>query len=170
MTVTEMEPASEHQTIQMLIDSLQQARDAEHALAGFLVTAKPQAVEGGYADLLTEEAEHSRHRLNDLDVLLAAHGREPGPLSVTATALRYLADDTLHVSLAAMTGGLSLLRRERIEPNLVEAARTQCAAAAFAELFTTAIGYWASRATWRPSATPLSAPCWTDSTTCSPGS
>jgi hypothetical protein len=132
MTVTELEPTPQRETIQLLIDFLQQARDAEHALAGFLVTAKPLASEDEYADLLAEEAEHSRQRLNDLDARLAAHGQEPSPLSAAATAVRYLADDTLHLSLAAVTGGLSLLRRERIEPNLVDAARTQCAATAFA--------------------------------------
>ncbi|TNC26416.1 hypothetical protein [Amycolatopsis alkalitolerans] len=140
MTVTEMEPAAGREKLQMLIEFLQRARDAEHALAGFLVTAKPVAAEGDYARLLSEEAEHSRQRLNDLDAVLAEHRREPRPLSTTAAALRYLADDTLHISLAAMTGGLSLLRRERIEPNLIESARTQCAAAAFARATYRALG------------------------------
>lgn len=156
MTTTELDIVAEHEKSHLLTDFLQEARTAEHALAGFLVSVKPLASEGEYANLLTEEAERARQRLNDVDALLAAHGQQPNPLSTAATAARYLADGTVQMSVAAVFGGLSLLRREPIEPDLVEAARTQCAAAAFARATYRAVGA-AARATGDRTASDIAA-------------
>lgn len=115
-----------------LIEELWQSRSAEHALVGLLTNTQPLAhVDTAYRDLLADEAEYARQRLHDLDARLAALGQS-GLVSTTMSAVRDLADDTLEVSMAAVAGGLQLLRRDPVEPRLVHAARTQAAAAAYA--------------------------------------
>ncbi len=115
-----------------LIEELWQSRSAEHTLAGLLTNTHPLTQEGtAYRSLLAAEADYARQRLHDLDARLIALG-ESGLVSTTMTVVRTLADDTVEVSMAAMTSGLQLLRREPVEPRLVHAIRTQAAEAAFA--------------------------------------
>jgi hypothetical protein len=109
---------------------LRQARAAEHLLAGLLATAAVGAPEQ-HRDMVTEQATRARQRTHDLDARLAALAH-PGPLSTAAAAVRDLAGDTVGISTAALGATLGLLRRDPVEPTLLERTSDLAAAAAYA--------------------------------------
>jgi hypothetical protein len=113
-----------------LVGYLRQARAAEHLLAGLLATAAAGAPEQ-HQDMLTEEATQARQRTHDLDARLAALAH-PSPLSTTVTALGELAGDAVGISAAALGATLGLLRRDPVEPALLERTSNLAAAAAYA--------------------------------------
>jgi hypothetical protein len=109
---------------------LRQARAAEHLLAGLLATAAAGAPEE-HRDMVSEQAAKARQRTHDLDARLAALAH-PGPLSTAAAAVRDLAGDTVGISTAALGATLWLLRRDPVEPTLLERTSDLAAAAAYA--------------------------------------
>jgi hypothetical protein len=109
---------------------LRQARAAEHLLAGLLATAASGAPEQ-HRDVVTEQATRARQRTHDLDARLAVLAH-PGPLSTAAAAVRELAGDTVGISTAALGATLGLLRRDPVEPTLLERTSDLAAAAAYA--------------------------------------
>jgi hypothetical protein len=113
-----------------VVGYLRQARAAEHLLAGLLATAAAGAPEQ-HQDMVTEQATRVRQRTHDLDARLAALAH-PGPLSTAVTAVRELAGDTVGISAAALGGTVGLLRRDPVEPTLLERTSDLAAAAAYA--------------------------------------
>ncbi|GAA1282964.1 hypothetical protein GCM10009609_54550 [Pseudonocardia aurantiaca] len=113
-----------------LVGYLRQARAAEHVLAGLLATAAAGAPEQ-HRDMVTEQATQARQRTHDLDARLAALAH-PGPLSTTVAAVRELAGDTVGISAAALGATLGLLRRDPVEPTLLDRTSELAAAAAYA--------------------------------------
>ena len=113
-----------------LVGYLRQARAAEHVLAGLLATAAAGAPEQ-HRDMVTEQATQARQRTHDLDARLAALAH-PGPLSTTVAAVRELAGDTVGISAAALGATLGLLRRDPVEPTLLDRTSDVAAAAAYA--------------------------------------
>jgi hypothetical protein len=113
-----------------LLGYLRQARAAEHLLAGLLATAAAGAPQQ-HRDMLTEQATQARQRTHDLDARLAALAH-PGPLSTAAAAVRELAGDTVGISAAALGATLGLLRRDPVEPTLLDRTSDLAAAAAYA--------------------------------------
>jgi hypothetical protein len=116
----------------LLVRYLHQTRTAEHTLAGLLVAPRMLIAQGGYHRLCVEQTELARERLHDLDARLAVLGHLPGGVPATLSAVRHLADDTVAMSLAALTAGLVVARHDRIEPELIDLARAQAAATALA--------------------------------------
>jgi hypothetical protein len=113
-----------------LVGYLRQARTAEHLLAGMLATAAAGAPEQ-HQDMVTEQATQARQRTHDLDARVAALAH-PGPLSTAVTAVRELAGDTVGISAAALGGTLGLLRRDPVEPTLLDRTSDLAAATAYA--------------------------------------
>jgi hypothetical protein len=113
----------------LLVGYLRQARAAEHLLAGLLATAAAGAPER-HQDMVTEQATQARQRTHDLDARLAALAH-PGPLSTAVTAVRELAGDTVGISTAALGATLGLLRRDPVEPTLLDRTSDLAAATAY---------------------------------------
>jgi hypothetical protein len=113
-----------------LLGYLRQARASEHLLAGLLATAAAGAPER-HQDMVTEQATQARQRTHDLDARLAALAH-PGPLSTAAAAVRELTGDTIGISAAALGATLGLLRRDPVEPTLLDRTSDLAAAAAYA--------------------------------------
>jgi hypothetical protein len=109
---------------------LRQARAAEHLVAGLLATAAAGAPEQ-HRDMVTEQANRARQRSHDLDARFAVLAH-PGPLSTAAAAVRELAGDTVGISAVALGATLGLLRRDPIEPTLLERTSDIASAAAYA--------------------------------------
>jgi hypothetical protein len=73
----------------------------------------------------------ARQRTHDLDARLAALAH-PGPLSTAVAAVREVTGDTVGISAAAPGATLGLLRRDPVEPTLLERTSDLAAAAAYA--------------------------------------
>jgi hypothetical protein len=84
-----------------------------------------------HRDMVSEQAAKARQRTHDRDARLAALAH-PGPLSTAAAAARDLAGDTVGISTAALGATLGLLRRDPVEPTLLERTSDLAAAAAYA--------------------------------------
>lgn len=126
-----MTTATTSRTI-VLLDYLHDARTAERALADQVSRQLGGLPDSDYRTMLTRHATKTRQRMHDLDARIAALGEPRGRLSATAVAMRQLADDALEVSSAAVAAGLHVLRRDPIEPTMVDFARELAAATAFA--------------------------------------
>jgi hypothetical protein len=112
-----------------LLGYLRQARAAEHLLAGMLATAAAGAPER-HRDMVTEQATQARQRTHDLDARLAVLAH-PGPLSTAAAAVRELAGDPVGISTAALGATRGLLRRDPVEPTLLDRTSDLAAATAY---------------------------------------
>jgi hypothetical protein len=79
---------------------------------------------------VTEQATQARQRTHDLDARLAALA-QPGPLTTAVAAVRELAGDTVGISTAALGATVGLLRRDPVEPTLLDRTSDLAAAAAY---------------------------------------
>lgn len=115
-----------------LLDYLHYARASEQSLADQASRQLTGLPDSDYRRLVARQAGQTRQRMHDVDARMAALGEPRGRLSTATETMRQLADDALQVSTAALTAGLDLVRRHPIETTLLDFAREQAAATAFA--------------------------------------
>ncbi|MGH3857990.1 hypothetical protein [Actinokineospora sp.] len=114
----------------VLLDHLHLAHDIEQKLAGLLTRQVAGLPDGEYRTWLQDHAVRARERTHDLDVRLVVLGETRRALSATVGAVWRLADDALDVSTAAITAGVDVVRRQPIEPAVLDHARVGAAAVA----------------------------------------
>lgn len=147
----------------MLLDYLHYARAAEQRFADQASRQMTGLPDSDYRRLVAAQATQTRQRMHDLDARMAALGESRGRLSATAEVMRQLADDALEVSSAAVAAGLDVVRRHPIETTLVDLAREQAAATAFARTTHAALAE-AARTVDDPATAELAIACRTELT------
>jgi hypothetical protein len=120
--------SKDHTTV--LMDYLHQAHRAEQGVAGLLTRQVAGLPDGEHRDWLHGQVGKARRRVHDVEVRLGLLGETRGQLSATVEAVRRLAGDALDVSTTAVVAGLDVVRRQPVEPTLIDHARALAATAA----------------------------------------